>query len=205
MAKLKIYGIPRSRASRAMWLAAELGLDYDNIAIDTTGQSREPSFLAVNPNGHIPTIDDSGFILWESMAINLYLAKKYGAGTLYPTSLEDEARTWQWSLWGMTEIERHVLNAMFHRAVYPEDKRDAASADESEKAMQAPLKVLDGAVSKTPYLLGHDFTVADLNVASVLSWARPARIDFGAFPKAADWLARCAMRPAAKTARDLQR
>jgi len=205
MAKLKIYGTPRSRASRTMWLAAELGLDYDNIAINTTGESRDPSFLKINPNGHIPTIDDNGFILWESMAINLYLAKKHGLGTLYPSSLEGEARAWQWSLWGMTEIERHVLNAMFHRAIYPEDKRDPASADESEKAMQAPLKVLDGAVSKTPYLIGSEFTVADLNVASILSWARPARIDFGPFPKASDWLSRCAMRPAAKTARDLQR
>lgn len=205
MAKLKIYGIPRSRAFRAMWLAAELGLDYDNIPINTTGESREPSFLAINPNGHIPTIDDNGFVLWESMAINLYLAKKHGAGTLYPASLEDEARTWQWSFWGLTEIERHVLNAMFHRAIYPEDKRDPALADESERAMQAPLKVLDGAVSKTPYLIGGEFTVADLNVASILSWARPARIDFSPFPKAADWLSRCAMRPAAKIARDLQR
>ncbi len=205
MAKLKIYGTPRSRAFRTMWLAAELGLDYDNIPIDTTGQSREPSFLAINPNGHIPTIDDNGFILWESMAINLYLAKKHGLGSLYPTALEDEARAWQWSFWGLTELERHVLNAMFHRAIYPEDKRDLASADESERAMQGPLKVLDGAVSKTPYLVGNDFTVADLNVASILSWARPARIDFGPFPKAADWLSRCAMRPAAKTARDLQR
>jgi len=205
MAKLKIYGIPRSRAFRTIWLAKELGLDFDNIPIGTTGDSREPSFLAINPNGHIPTIDDDGFILWESMPINLYLAKKHAAGTLYPTSLDDEARAWQWSFWGLTEIERHVLNAMFHRAVYPEDKRDAASADESERAMQAPLKVLDGAVSKTPYLIGNDFTVADLNVASILSWARPARIDFGPFPKAADWLSRCAMRPAAKAARDLQR
>ncbi|HEY1796977.1 MAG TPA: glutathione S-transferase family protein [Stellaceae bacterium] len=205
MAKLKIYGIPRSRAFRTMWLAAELGLDYDNIPIDTSGQSREPSFLAINPNGHIPTIDDDGFVLWESMPINLYLAKKHGLGTLYPTALEDEAKAWQWSFWGLTELEQHVLNAMFNRALYPEDKRDAASADASERALQGPLKVLDGAVSKTPYLVGSDFTVADLNVASVLSWARPARIDFGPFPKAADWLSRCAMRPAAKTARDLQR
>jgi glutathione S-transferase len=206
MATLKIYGIPRSRAFRALWLAKELGLNYDNVAVDFgSGETRQPAYLAINPNGHVPTIDDNGFVLWESMAINLYLAKKHGLGTLYPTSLEDEARAWQWSFWAITELERHVLTAMFNRAILPEDKRDPAAADAAEKELQHPLSVLDGAVTKTPYLLGDDFTVADLNVASVLSWARPARIDFNPFPKAADWLSRCALRPAAKEARDLQR
>ena len=206
MAKLKIYGVPRSRAFRALWLAKELGLDYENVMVDfATGETRRQPYLSINPNGHVPAIDDNGFILWESMAINLYLAKKYGLGTLYPTSLEDEARCWQWSLWGMTEIERNVLTAMFNRAIYPEDKRDAAAADQAEKELQHPLGVLDGAVAKSAYLVGDDFTVADLNVASILSWARPGRIDFAPFPKAADWLSRCALRPAAKEARDLQR
>jgi glutathione S-transferase len=206
MSKLKIYGVPRSRAFRTLWLAKELGLDYENVGIDfDTGETRTPSYMAINPNGHVPAIDDDGFILWESMAINLYLAKKHGLGTFYPTRLQDEARAWQWSLWGMTEIERPVLTAMFNRAIYPEDKRDAAAADAAEQDLQNPLRVLDGAVAKTPYLLGGEFTVADLNVASILSWARPARIDFAPFPKAADWLGRCALRPAAKEARDLQR
>jgi len=206
MSKLKIYGIPRSRAFRTLWLAKELGLDYDNVMVDfADGGTRQPSYLAINPNGHVPAIDDNGFILWESMAINLYLAKKHSAGALYPTALEDEARSWQWSLWGMTEIERPVLTAMFNRAVYPEDQRDDAAADAAEKDLQHPLGVLDGAVSKTQYLISDDFTVADLNVAAILSWARPARIDFGPFPKAADWLQRCALRPAARAARELQR
>ena len=205
MAKLKIYGTPRSRAFRTLWLAKELGLDYDNIPINTSGESREAAFLAINPNGHIPTIDDDGFIVWESVAINLYLAKKHGLGTLYPTTLQGEAQTWQWSLWSLTEVERPVLTAMFNRALLPEDKRDAAAADAAEHELQAPLRVLDGAVAKTPYLIGNDFTVADLNVAAVLSWARPARIDMTPFPKVAEWLGRCALRPAAKAARDLQR
>jgi len=105
----------------------------------------------------------------------------------------------------MTEIERNVLTSMFNRAIYPEDKRDAVAADTAEKELQHPLGVLDGAVDKNQYLVGDDFTVADLNVASILSWARPARIDFGPFPKAADWLQRCALRPAARAARELQR
>ena len=205
MAELKIYGIPRSRAFRTLWMALELGLDYENIAIGISGDSRQPSFLAINPNGHIPAIDDNGFILWESMAINLYLAKKYGLGTLYPTALDNEGRAWQWSFWGITEIEKPVLTAMFNRAILPEDRRDPAAADAAEKEMQGPLGVLDGAVSQMPYLLGDDFTVADLNVAAILAWARPARIDLAPFPKMADWLSRCALRPAAKAARDLQR
>ena len=203
---LKIYGIPRSRAFRALWLAKELGLDYENVPIGTNdGTSRTPEFLALNPNGHIPAIDDDGFVLWESMAINLYLAKKHGSASLYPARLEDEARAWQWSFWGMTEVERPVLTAMFNRAILPEDKRDPALADDCERQMQQPLGVLDQAVASQPYLLGEHFTVADLNVASILSWARPARIDFAPFPKAADWLKRCAERPAARAARDLQR
>jgi glutathione S-transferase len=206
MSNLKIYGIPRSRAFRTLWMAKELGLDYENVAVDfASGETRKPPYLALNPNGHVPAIDDDGFVLWESMAINLYLAKKYGLGTLYPMTLEGEARAWQWSFWGMTEIERHVLTAMFNRAIYAEDKRDAAAADTAEQELQHPFGVLDSAVTKTAYLLGDDFTVADLNVASILSWARPARIDFAPFPKAADWLGRCALRPAAKAARDLQR
>jgi glutathione S-transferase len=206
MASLKIYGIPRSRAFRTLWLAKELGIDYENVAVDfATGETRQPAYLAINPNGHVPAIDDNGLVLWESMAINLYLAKKYGLGTLYPDTIEGEARAWQWSFWAMTELERHVLTAMFNRAIYPEDKRDAAAADQAEKELQHPFGVLDGAVTKTLYLLGGDFTVADLNVAAVLSWARPARLDFTPFPRAADWLSRCALRPAAKAARDLQR
>src|SRR5437764_542118 len=203
---LKIYGVARSRAFRTLWMAKELGIDYEHIKVDfATGETRTPAHIALNPNGHVPVIDDDGFILWESMAINLYLAKKHSAGRLYPARLEDEARAWQWSFWGMTEVERPVLTAMFNRAILPEDKRDAALADESERQLAAPLRVLDGAAANSPYLLGEHFTVADLNVASILSWARPARIDFSAVPKAADWLKRCADRPAARAARDLQR
>jgi glutathione S-transferase len=187
-------------------MAKELGLDYENIQTSMSdGGTRTPAFLKVNPNGHIPAIDDDGVIVWESMAINLYLAKKHSNGKLYPSRLDDEAHAWQWSFWGITEIERHVLTAMFNRALLPEDKRDAALADESEKQLQHPFGVLDAAVSSSPYLLGGEFTVADLNVASILSWARPARIDFGPFPKAAEWLKRCADRPAARAARDLQK
>jgi glutathione S-transferase len=204
---LTIYGVARSRAYRTLWMAAELGLAYELVKVDFADNgTRRPDYLAINPNGHIPAIDDDGFKLWESMAINLYLAKKHGsgAGGLYPQSLEDEARAWQWSFWGMTEIERSALAALLNR-IGPEAERDAAAADEAERTLAAPLAILDRAVAATPYLLGDHFTVADLNVASILSWARQARVGFAAFPKAEAWLKACHDRPAAQAARQLQR
>jgi len=135
---LKIYGVARSRAFRTLWMAKELGLDYEHINVDfATGETRTPAHLARNPNGHIPVIDEDGFVLWESMAINLYLAKKHSLGRLYPRRLEDEARAWQWSFWGMTEVERPVLTALFNRAILPEDERDAAAADARPAAQGA--------------------------------------------------------------------
>jgi glutathione S-transferase len=87
----------------------------------------------------------------------------------------------------------------------PENQRDSAAADAAEKSLASPLKVLDGALDHSPNLLGDRFTVADLNVASILAWARPAQIDMSAFPKVAEWLKNCAERPAARAARQLQR
>ena len=89
--------------------------------------------------------------------------------------------------------------------MYPQDKRDAVAADAAEKTLAAPLEVLEGVLGPTPYLLGEHFTVADLNVASILAWARPAQIDMSAFPKVAEWLRICAERPAARAVRQLQR
>jgi len=203
---LKIYGVARSRAARVLWMAKELGLDYEHVKVDfATGETRQPAHLALNPNGHIPAIDDDGVILWESMAINLYLAKKYNTAGLYPTRLEDEARAWQWSFWGMTDVERPLLTAMMNRAIFPENQRDLAAADAAEETLAQPLGVLDGVLGRTPHLLGEHFTVADLNVASTLAWARPAQIDMSSFPKVAEWLRICAERPAARTVRQLQR
>jgi glutathione S-transferase len=203
---LEIYGVARSRAFRTLWMAGELGLDYRLIKVDfADGGTRRPEFLAINPNGHVPVIDDDGFRLWESMAINLYLAKKYGGDSrLYPQRLEDEARAWQWSFWGMTEVERPALTVLLSR-IGPEDRRDAAAAEAAERQLAAPLAVLDAALAASAYLLGQRFSVADLNVASILSWARQARVDLSPFAKAEAWLKACHDRQAARAARELQR
>ena len=199
MAGVKIYGIARTRAFRPLWMAKELGIDYEHFPIEIgDAGARTPEFLAINPNGRLPAIEDSGFVLVESLAITLYLAKKHSTGKLYPATIEDEARAWQWSLWAVTEVDRGVNIWSLHAVRLPPAERDAAKRDEALEVLRAPFRVLDEAVAKQPYLLGADFTVADLNVAAVIS--RAIEMDLAATPHLAAWLHRCLERPAAREA-----
>jgi glutathione S-transferase len=199
MSGLKIYGIARTRAFRALWMAKELGLDYkhDPVEIGDAG-ARTPEFLAINPNGRLPVIVDDGFVLFESLAITLYLAKKHAPGRLYPGTPEGEARAWQWSLWAVTEVDRGVNIWSLHAIRLPPEEQDLAKRAEALKVLAAPFKVLDAAVSGQHYLLGDEFTVADLNVAAVIS--RAIEMDLSATPHLKNWLTRCLERPAAREA-----
>jgi glutathione S-transferase len=199
MSGLKIYGVARTRAFRALWIAEELGVAYEHVPIEIgEAGARQPEFLALNPNGRLPLIVDGDFVLPESLAITLYLAKKYGHDTLYPAALEDEARVWQWSFWALAEVDRGVNIWSLHAVRLPAEERDADLRDEALGVLAAPFAVLDAAVSKAPYLLGPDFTVADLNVAAVIS--RAVDMDLSAWPHLKNWLFRCLERPAARRA-----
>ena len=198
---LRIYGIARTRAYRALWVAMELGLDYEHLPIEIgDAGARSPEFLAINPNGRLPVIVDDGFVLFESLAITLYLAKKHGK--LYPGTLEGEARAWQWSFWAIAEVDRGVNIWSLHAVRLPPQERNAALRDEALKVVAAPFQVLNAALAKTPYLLGSEFTVADLNVAAVIS--RAIDMDLSAVPNLQVWLTRCLDRPAARAALELK-
>lgn len=199
---IKLYGVPASRAFRCLWMLRELGLEFDSAPTNfATGDTRTAEFLKLNPNGHIPVLVDGSTVLWESMAINLYLARQYGAGSLWPASAADEGRAFQWSFWVMTEVEAALLATLMHRRILPREQRDADAAAAGEAKLAGPLGVLDGALRGREYLLGERFTVADLNVAAVLSWALMAGIDLGRWPQLSAWLARCTGRPACAAAR----
>lgn len=198
---LRIYGMARSRAFRTLWLAEELGIPYEHVKTDMAG-CRAPEFRSINPNGRIPVIDDDGFMIWESMAINLYLAKKHGEKGLYPKPLQDEAKLWQWALWATTEVEGSINLWGAHAIALPPEKRDPKQAEEALKKLQAPLKVLDEHLKAQPHLVGGGFTVADLNTAAVL--VRGLQMDLRATPSLDAWLHRCYDRPAAQRAMKLR-
>lgn len=197
---LKLYGVPMSRAMRSIWMLEELGLPYENVQTHfANGDTHKPDYLRLNPNGHIPTLDDDGTVIWESMAINLYLAMKYGKG-LWPASVAEQGHAIQWSVWVMTEIEPGLLQAMMHRAFYPPDQRKPELGDEGDLKVQKPLAVLNDHLASRKYVVGQSYSVADVNLAAVLGWAAFAKIDLGKYPNIVRWLGECTSRPAAKKA-----
>lgn len=195
-----LYGVPRSRAMRCLWMLEELGLQYENVKVDfATGDTRKPEYLRINPNGHVPALRDGDVVLFESLAINLYLARKHDKG-LWPKTVEDEGRTYQWSIWAMTELEEPMITALVNRVIFPPAQRDEQKAVAAAERFKGPLRVLDGALAGRSHLLGDAFTVADLNVASVLTIAPMAGLDVSGAPQAQAWLGRCVARPAMQRA-----
>jgi glutathione S-transferase len=121
---LKILGAPHSRAFRVIWLANELGIPYEHIPVTFSvpnAQCKEPWYLALNPNGLVPAIDDGGFVMWETAAINLYLAETY-KNSLYPSTPQSRGRMLQWTFFATTEVEPALITLFRNRIFFPPDQ-----------------------------------------------------------------------------------
>ena len=177
---LKLYGSARSRGLRTLWMLGELGLQYEHKDyLPRSAETKTAEFRALNANGRVPVIDDDGFVLSESMAINMYLAKKHGK--LYPSDPKNEALMWQWSLWETDRLDRQIVNYVNHTSALPEADRKAEIAAANWTEVVPALDVLEGALAKSQWLAGPEFSVADLNVASALY--RALSVDLAKWPK----------------------
>ncbi len=200
---LKIYGVYRSRATRPLWLAEEIGLPFEHVPIiqayrlpdpmaqDAPVNTLSEEFLAVNPMGSIPSMDDDGFVLHESLAISLYLARKYG-GDLGPKDVAEEALMVQWSLFAATSIETPALKIQSTKADTDEGK---AEIDVAARLLKRPLDVLEKHLSTSRYMVGDRFTAADINVAEILRYARGHDALFDSRPALKAWYETCIGRP----------
>ena len=182
------------------------------------GEQKTPAFLAINPNGHIPAVVDERpegpVTVWESMACTLYIVSQYGTGGegIAPANAQEEAEALRWSFWTVTEIEKDALTVLMHRMVMPEERRKPELAEAAEKSLLVPLAVLEQHLQHlqhqqaqgNAYLAANRFTVADLCVASVVSWVRPAQDVLAQFPAIDAWLTACVDRPAHKQARGMK-
>jgi glutathione S-transferase len=199
---LTLYGSAKSRGLRTLWMLGELGVSYQHKDyLPRSPETKTPEFVALNPNSRVPVIDDDGFVLSESMAINFYLAKKHGS-PLYPKDPKNEARALQWSLWETDRLDRQLVNYVNHSSALPAAERKADIADAAWKEVVPALDVLETALSKSTWLAGPEFSVGDLNVASALF--RALSIDLGKWPHVKAWLEKCWERPAAKRARAMR-
>jgi glutathione S-transferase len=197
---LKIYGVYRSRATRPLWLIEELGIPFEHIPIiqgyrlpepmapGAPVNTLSPEFLSINPMGSIPSMDDDGFVLHESLAITLYLARKYG-GELGPKDIAEEGQMIQWSLFGATSVETPALKISATiaggRAETEEGKADIEVA---ARTLKRPFDVLEKHLSKTSHMVGGRFTVADINVGEVVRYAQGYAPLFDSRPALKAWI-----------------
>ena len=184
---IKLYGSARSRAARCLWMLEELGLPYEHI--DLAGLSAEEALRrvsTVNPIGKVPALEDGDIRLFESMAINLYLAANYGE-TLWPASAGDQGKATAWSIWGMTEMEPPLAQLFLERVMRTDEQKDRRNEARAIDTLVRPLNALEDHLSTSRYLLGDQFSVADLNLASVLTLMNRTEFDLSGYPTTDRW------------------
>jgi len=187
---------------RCLWMLEEIGRPYQLIEKSTRADDLQTAdYLRLNPNARIPTLIDGDVVIWESMAINIYLSEKY-EGAMRCGGPEVLGLAAQWSVWAMLEMEQLLLDLLLHRALLPEFSRDPSYAERDELLLQKPLGVLNAALAGREFLAGGGFTVADLNVASILVWGKMARLGLSNHPELKRWLDDCLSRPAYRRVRD---
>ena len=199
---LTVYGAAKSRGVRTLWMAAELGLSYEHKNwLPRSPETKTPQYRALNGNGRVPTIDDDGFILSESMAINMYLAKKHKSA-LYPADPKNEALALQWSLWETDRLDRQLVDYVRHSSELPEAERKPDVAKVMWEQVQQSFDVLEAYLAKHEWLAGPSFSVGDLNVAGALF--RALSLDLTRWPYLKAWLNKCWDRPAAQKAKAMR-
>lgn len=205
---LTIYGVYRSRASRNYWMANELGIPFTSVPViqgyrldnpmapDAPINTLSPAFEAINPMGLIPVITDGDLVMHESLAINLYLARKYG-GPLGGQTTEEDGLLSMWTVFAATELEPHSIRLVqtYDRGEETSDAGKATIAVAS-RSLKRPLDVLETHFSAHDYLVGNRFTAVDINVAEVLRYAQTEQALFDSRPALNAWITRCQSRPA---------
>jgi len=200
---VKLYGQYRSRAFRVIWFMKESGIAWEHVNVTINvdnASSKEDWYLKLNPNGRVPTIEDNSFVMWETAAINLYLAEKYGS-PLWPADPEGRGRALQWGFFIANDIEGPMIKIYLHRFRLPAEKRDARVAEESEPLLLDKLAILERHLAQASFFQGERWGMADFLIASVLySLTEMKYARLAEFPRLSQWLNESIARPAAKEA-----
>jgi glutathione S-transferase len=197
---MRLYYVPKTRATRPRWVLEELGVPYDLVRLDPAkGETRSAEHLARQPLGHVPVLEDGDVRIFESAAICLWLAERFPEkGLVPPPGTPGRAATYQWLFFAVTELEP-PLNTLSGQRRKPAEERDPRRIDDAKERFRKAAAVIDAAVRGRPHLLGEGFSVADVVVGACLAWGRAA-LALEGLPAAEAYLARLRERPAWKRA-----
>jgi glutathione S-transferase len=193
---VKLYYVPKTRASRPRWVLEELGVPYDLVRLEPGEKgTRAPDHLGRHPLGHVPVLEDRGHFIFESGAICMHLADLFPEKRLLPPpGSVERGLAYQWVLFAMAEMEPPLV-ALFAEAKKPEAERSPAVAAQAKAAFGKTLEALEKALSGRRFLLGEAFSVADVMVGATLAWGKAMRVVDGV-PTVEAYLARLRERPA---------
>jgi glutathione S-transferase len=199
---LTIFGRTNSvNVQKVLWCLAELGVPYERIDAGLQhGKNKEPWYLALNPNGRVPLLQDGDFTLWESNTIVRYLAAKHGQGTLCPASLETRAHAERWMDWQLSTLIRPVSIVFQTLFRTPVAERDMAAVAHNTAEANRAFDILDAHLAAQAYVAGSAFSMGDIPVGAVAyRWLAIPDIERPAFPATRAWQARLAVRPGFRT------
>ena len=183
---------------------SDIPYEHVNVTVNVEGATcKDPAYLALNPNARVPTIDDDGFVMWESAAINLYLAEKYRS-PLWPADAKGKGRTLQWAFFTANDIEPNMILVMLHRVMFPPEKRNPTIADDADAKLQPRLKIFDSYLEKNKFFGIDRWDMADFMVASVCYSFFAMKYDLSKYPHLQKWLMQSLERPKTKAARALR-
>jgi glutathione S-transferase len=195
---LKIWGRRSAfNVQKVLWLIDELGLAHAHIdAGGAFGGLNDPAFLAMNPHGRVPVIDDDGFVVWESHSIVRYLGARHGSGTIWPTDPAERSLADRWMDWSLATLQRDFMDLFWGYYRTPEAQRDRARIDESIARCDRHYRLLDRHLADRPYLAGGQFTMADIPAGTTLYRYFTLDLPRAPVPHVEAWYGRLAERPA---------
>jgi glutathione S-transferase len=165
---IKIWGRnTSSNVQKAMWAVGELGLEHERVDIGGVfGMNKEPKYLAMNPNGLVPTLEEEdGFLLWESNSIARYLAGKHDkTGALEPKDPKQRALASQWMDWQLSVVGPAIFHCFWGLIRTPAEKRDLVAIKTSQEKTTDAMVILDKQLAKTTYVAGPTFSYGDIPV-----------------------------------------
>jgi len=163
---LKIWGRTNSiNVQKVLWALNEMKVPYERIDAGMQfGVVNEPSYRRLNPNGRVPTIDDDGFVLWESNAIVRYLSAKHGAGTLWPSDPKQRADSDRWMDWASTTLAPPFHPVFWGLVRTPPEKRDGKAIADGVKKLNAAFEMLEQSLGARDYVAGATCTMGDIPI-----------------------------------------